>query len=160
MCWLNRTVKAPAWPGVLAEIAADDAVSSVDLPAESFGIRSSSVASRARPPSRSRTGSIGADVVAAIIDSEIDASHPALAGRVVRRRNFTEEPWGYPDMHGTAVAGIVGTSSPEITGVAPGVMMYLYKVLATNAYLTGTDFDGARALPLAVEDGADVANIS
>ena len=85
---------------------------------------------------------------------------PRSAGRVVRRRNFTEEPWGYPDMHGTAVAGIVGPSSPEITGVAPGVMMYLYKVLATNAYLTGTDFDGARALQLAVQDGADVANIS
>ena len=160
VCWLNRTVKAPAWPGVLAEIAADDAVSSVDLPRRI--VRDSIVVGgvTGAPAFRSRTGSIGADVVAAIIDSEIDASHPALAGRVVRRRNFTEEPWGYPDMHGTAVAGIVGASSPEITGVAPGVMIYLYKVLATNAYLTGTDFDGARALQLAVEDGADVANIS
>jgi serine protease AprX len=157
---LNRTVKAPAWPGVLAEIAADDAVSTVDLPRRI--VREAIVVGgvTGAPEFRSRTGSIGADVVVAIIDSEIDASHPALAGRVVRRRNFTDEPWGYPDMHGTAVDGIVGASSPQITGIAPDVMIYLYKVLATNAYLTGTDFDGARALQLAVEDGADVANIS
>ena len=47
----------------------------------------------------------------AVIDSEAALTHPALRDRVIHRRNYTREPWGTPDSHGTAVAGIIGADS-------------------------------------------------
>lgn len=92
-----------------------------------------------------------------MIDSEVSATHPALAGRVVHRRNFTAEPWGNPDGHGTAVAGIVAADDPDNGGIAPGVTIYNYKVLATNRFLNGDDCGGSAAIQQALEDGADLA---
>jgi serine protease AprX len=90
----------------------------------------------------------------------VAAAHPALDGRVVQRANYTREPWGHPADHGTAVAGIVGSSDALATGMAPGATIYNYKVLATNRFLNGDDFDGALAIQQALEDGVDVVNCS
>jgi serine protease AprX len=84
--------------------------------------------------------------------------HPALAGRVVHRRNFTAEGWGNPHAHGTAVAGIIAADDPGHGGLAPGAVIYNYKVLAGP--ISAEDFGGALAVQAALEDGAVVANCS
>jgi len=104
----------------------------------------------------SRSGHNGDGIIVAVIDSEVALRHPGLAGRVVHKRNFTGEAFGNPGDHGTAVAGIVASEE----GIAPGATIYNYKVLATNRFLNGEDFDGALALQRALEDGAHVANCS
>jgi serine protease AprX len=102
----------------------------------------------------------GKGIIVAVIDGEVALTHPALKGRVVHKANFTDEPWGHPASHGTAVAGIIASSDSTFSGMAPGATIYSYKVLATNPVLTGTDFDGALAIQQALEDGAHIANCS
>jgi serine protease AprX len=156
VCWLNRTIRARADARALAEVVADEGVERVDLPrrleAEIFQTRDV-VAAR---EFSSRNNESGEGIIVAVIDTEVSLAHPGFGGRVVQKRNFTQEPFGTPGGHGTAVAGIIGSAE----GMAPGVTIYNYKVLATNRFLNGTDFDFALALQRAVEDGAHVANCS
>jgi len=72
----------------------------------------------------------GAGVVAAIVDSGVDAAHPDLAGRVLPGRNV----WDGGDTgdvcgHGTHLAGIVAA-------VAPGAMLLPVKAMADECYGT------------------------
>jgi serine protease AprX len=156
VCWLNRTIRARADARALAEVVADVAVTRVDLPRrlEPDIFKTRDVV-EARGYS-SRNHESGEGIVVAVIDTEVALGHPGFGGRVVQKRNFTQEPFGTPGDHGTAVAGIIGSEE----GMAPGVTIYNYKVLATNRFLNGTDFDGALALQRALEDGVHVANCS
>lgn len=79
---------------------------------------------------------------------------------MVQRRNYVKEPWGTPDLHGTAVEGIIGSNDQSFTGMAPEATLYNYKVLATTRDLNGDDFHGALAIQQALEDGAHIANCS
>lgn len=159
VCWLNRTVRTFAAPVVLADVAHDDAIETIDVPRalradawprnlEAIGI----------PFERHPETPTGDGVILAVIDSEVALRHPALAGRVVHRRNFTPEGWGNPHAHGTAVAGIMAAADAEHGGIAPEAVIYNYKVLAGG--VSAEDFGGAVALQSALEDGAAVANCS
>jgi serine protease AprX len=160
VCWLNGTVRTWSDPRSLAEVAADDAVAAIDVTRRLMPDASPNQAAVGIPAYRAEHGLDGAGVTVAVIDSEVSLAHPALAGRVVHRRNYTPEPWGSPDVHGTAVAGILAADDPEHAGIAPGAIVYNYKVLATNRVLNGDDFGGALALQQALEDGCQVANCS
>jgi serine protease AprX len=161
VCWLNHTVRTFAAPEALAEVAAADSVTAFDVPRR---LRADADVANHRcidlPDFQDRTGSTGRGVTVAVIDGEVALTHPALAGRVVQRRNHTPESWGNPSPHGTAVAGIVGAADPTDAGIAPEVLIYGYKVLATAPAGNGDDFSGALAIQQALEDGADVANCS
>jgi serine protease AprX len=109
---------------------------------------------------RAAHGLSGKGVTVAVIDSESALGHPALSDRVIHRRNYTQEPWGTPAAHGTAVAGIVGAAGAEYTGMAPEATIYNYKILATHPVFNATDFEGALAIQQALEDGVRVANCS
>jgi serine protease AprX len=156
VCWLNRTIRTRTDARSLAEVVADEKVARVDLPrrleAEIFKTRD---VVEARGFS-SRNNESGEGIIVAVIDTEVALGQPAFGGRVVQKRNFTQEAFGTPGDHGTAVAGIIGS----VEGMAPGVTIYNYKVLATNRFLNGNDFDAALALQRAVEDGVHVANCS
>ncbi len=156
VCWLNRTIRTRADARSLAEVVADDKVTRVDVPrrleADIFATRDV-VAARGFGE---RNNDSGDGIVVAVIDTEVAFQHEGFGGRVVQKRNFTEEPFGTPGAHGTAVAGIIGSAE----GMAPGVTIYNYKVLATNRALNGNDMDFALALQRAVEDGVHVANCS
>jgi serine protease AprX len=147
-------------PRLLAEVAADRNITAVDLPRRLEAELNRSAQQIGAPQYRSRSGRTGRGVIVAVIDSEVAFRHPAFEDRVIQKRNLSRELWGNPDVHGTAVAGIIGANGPEIQGVAPGVTMYNYKVLATNRFLNGEDFDGALAIQQALEDGAHIANCS
>lgn len=161
ICWLNRTVRTWVGPESLAEVAADTAVSRIDV---SRRLMPDATTRNHRtiglPGFVQRTSATGRGVTVAVIDTEVALNHPALAGRVVHRRNYTAEPWGNPGGHGTAVAGIIGAADPDNGGVAPGVMIYNYKVVATNRFLNGDDFAGGVAIQQALEDNVDIANCS
>jgi serine protease AprX len=162
LCWLNQTMRTFAPPEALTEVAAADAVTSLDLPRR--------LAADADVPNHRCIGLpffqqqhpklTGHGVTVAVIDGEVALTHPALAGRVVQRRNYTPEPWGNPAPHGTAVAGIIAAADPRFAGIAPEATIYSYKVLATSPLGNGDDFSGSRAIQDALEDGADIANCS
>ena len=160
VCWLNRTVRSWSDPRNLAEVAADDSIERIDLPRRLAPEISTSGKTVGAPQFRKKFKRTGKGIIIAVIDGEVALTHPALKGRVVHKMNFTDEAWGHPHPHGTAVAGIIASKDSNFTGMAPEATIYSYKVLANNPSLTGTDFDGALAIQQALEDGAHIANCS
>lgn len=160
VCWLNRTVRSWADPRALAEVVSDDSVESVDLPRRLVPEINVSAGTVGAPQFRKKFKRTGKGIIVAVIDGEVSLNHPALKGRVVHRQNFTDETWGHPNSHGTAVAGIIASNDSNFTGMATEATIYSYKVLATDPALTGDDFDGSLAIQQALEDGAHIANCS
>lgn len=159
VCWLNQTLRTWTDPRALAGVAADPRVEQIDLPRRlraEVGTTGQTVRAIAF---RNMSGRTGKGIIVAVVDSEVARTHGAFGSRVVHRRNYTLEGWGNPDSHGTAVAGIIGADG-QLKGMAPGVTIYNYKVLATNEFLNADDFAGALAIQNALEDGAAIANCS
>ncbi|HYH08911.1 MAG TPA: S8 family serine peptidase [Thermoanaerobaculia bacterium] len=110
----------------------------------------------------------GDGITVAVIDTGIDYTHPALAGKVVGGWDFVNNDADAMDdfRHGTHVAGIIAAQSAEVTGVAPGVKLLAYKVL--NARGSGVTSDVIAAIERAMDpnndgdtsDHADVINLS
>jgi serine protease AprX len=160
-CWLNRTVRATADPLILSDVASDPSVERIDLPRRLMpDAVETDVVLEAVAALRGEGGPTGSGVTVGVIDSEVALGHPALLGRVIHRRNYTQEPFGTPGSHGTAVAGIVAARSADYEGIAPDAMIYSYKVLAEVPSLNSTDFEGALAIQHALEDGIRVVNCS
>ena len=55
----------------------------------------------------------------ALIDTGVDLSHPDLKKRIVLHENFVADSFYKPEIHGTAVAGIIGATwdNTAIAGV-------------------------------------------
>ena len=159
-CWLNQTMKTLPNPESVAEVAQDPLIAKIDLPR--MLKREVDQTGRAVYSSQYREHfrRNGNGVTIAVIDSEVAMDHPALQGRMYKMENFTAEPWGNPDYHGTAIAGIIGANDLQYTGIAPGVKLYNYKVLATTTAMDADDFGGTKAIEKALEDGMQIANIS
>lgn len=160
VCWLNGTLRTVTSAGKIADMASEASLNRIGLPrflARELDVTNATVGALAF---RTKHNVMGAGITVAVLDGEVDPSHPALAGRVLQRKNFSREPWGFPDPHGTGVAGIIATASDTISGMAPAVIVANYKLFASNPALRTTDFDGALAIQQAVEDGALVINCS
>jgi len=109
--------------------------------------------------------STGRNVVVAVVDSGVDASHPDLAGQLALRRNFVDQLPDAPEAHGTAVAGIIGAKTGNgvgIAGVAPGA-----RIMALRAcWETGNQparcntLTLAKAINFALENSARIINLS
>lgn len=160
VCWLNHTVRSFVHPRTLAEVMADPSIERIDLPRRLEAEINTSAKTVGAPSFRKKFKRSGKGIIVAVIDSEVALNHPALKGRVVHKQNYTAELWGNPGSHGTAVAGIIASNNEIFTGMAPEATIYNYKVLATNKFLNGDDFDGAVAIQQALEDGAHIANCS
>jgi subtilisin family serine protease len=110
----------------------------------------------------------GAGVLVAVIDTGIDATHPALAGKVVGGFDFVTHDDDPSDEngHGTHVAGIIAGEGEGVQGVAPDVKLLSYRVLDANG--EGLSSNIILALELAADpdrdndfsDHVDVANLS
>ena len=99
------------------------------------------------------------DVCVAVIDTGVMASHEELNGRVVRK--FDAHEGMDLNMHGTAVAGLIGAAMNNAkggAGIAPGVTIYDYRVLDSDG--SGNTSDIIEAVYQAVDDGAWVINMS
>ncbi|HUS08006.1 MAG TPA: S8 family serine peptidase [Bryobacteraceae bacterium] len=102
----------------------------------------------------------GDGVIAAVLDTGIDATHPAFAGVNLIRRNFTTDPDEDQHGHGTHCAGTIFGRAVNGTriGVAPGVKTAVIgKVLGkggggSDVLLTGIEW--------ALQNGAHVISMS
>ncbi len=106
-------------------------------------------------------GATGAGVRVAVIDSGVDAAHPAV-GRVTGgvaveydvdtgRTRYVDGPHDDLFGHGTACAGIVRRAAPDCE---------IYSVRVLGARLTGRGAVFAAGLEWAIENGMQVANLS
>lgn len=113
-------------------------------------------------------GWTGKGTTIAILDTGIDLDHPEFADRIVAAECFTGTcKAGYETVddnhalsHGTHVAGIAAAALDGVgtTGVAPDANLLIGKVAWDNGFY---DFTAAnRAISWAVENGADVINMS
>jgi subtilisin family serine protease len=102
----------------------------------------------------------GDGIVVAVLDTGIDASHPAFAGVSIIQKDFTGEGNGDQDGHGTHCAGTIfgRTTNGTRIGVAPGVKKALIgKVIGTEG---GSSDQIVRAIQWAVDNGANVISMS
>jgi type VII secretion-associated serine protease mycosin len=103
----------------------------------------------------------GNGVVVAVVDSGVDASHPALNGAVIPGADFTKSDVvsngdGRSDVdgHGTAMAGLI-VGHGQIQGVAPSA-----RVLPIRVGEEGGRTNFATGIRWAVDHGANIVNIS
>ncbi|HZW34724.1 MAG TPA: S8 family serine peptidase [Isosphaeraceae bacterium] len=86
---------------------------------------------------RSTYGVDGSGMTVAVIDTGVDYNNPALGGgfgpgaKVIAGFDFADNssnPIATTSQHGTAVAGLIGSSDPNDLGVAPGVRIVALRV--------------------------------
>lgn len=102
-------------------------------------------------------------MMAAVVDSGVDAGHEDLAGRLLPGYDFVNDD-AFPEDgvgHGTFVAGIIGALTDNgigMAGVAWEVTLLPVQVLDSNGY--GYDSDIAAGIIFAADQGARVINLS
>ncbi len=104
----------------------------------------------------------GRGVKIAVIDSGVDHGHRDLEGAVSESFDATGRKDTAPDVHGTAIAGIIRARG-LVTGIAPDA-----KLLAVRAFFAvpkrdlpeSTSFIVLRALDWSVQRGAQIVNLS
>lgn len=159
ICWLNSTIRVAGPMSGMSEVAHHRDLQLLDVSRtmrREMNISGGTV--RADSP-RVTFGVSGSGVRVAVIDGEVNVGHPAFGGRATLQENLTSEPFGSPDAHGTAVAGIICAADATFSGIAPGALVMNYKVFTTGISL-GDEFQGILAIEHALRDGADVANCS
>ncbi|MBI5595615.1 MAG: S8 family serine peptidase [Elusimicrobia bacterium] len=103
---------------------------------------------------------MGAGVRVAVLDTGIDATHPALKANYKGGFNSAAEGGDVKDGHGhgTHVAGTIAAGSKDIVGVAPQASLYAVKVLDDEG--NGTYASIIKGLEWAVENRMQVVNMS
>jgi subtilase family protein len=109
----------------------------------------------------------GRNVRVAAIDSGVEIDHPDLRGRVEIARNFVDAGDMVAELHGTAVAGIIGARADNgvgIVGVAPEARLMALRACwqapdDANSAMCNS-FTLAKALQFAIDHEARVINLS
>jgi len=106
----------------------------------------------------------GTGIIIAVIDTGVDFNHPDLFGwgpdgKVVGGYNFIQEDKLPLDTngHGTQVAGVIAADG-QLVGIAPKAKILAYKVSEDGEGVSSELI--IRAIEKAIEDGADIINIS
>ncbi|MDR7048591.1 subtilisin family serine protease [Duganella sp. 3397] len=106
----------------------------------------------------------GREVRVAVIDSGIDGEHPDLAGQLAVNTNFVDAGPPPPELHGTAVAGIIAARSGNggIVGVAPRAKLMGLRACwqTNNARTRCNSFTLSKALNYAILNNAKIINLS
>jgi major intracellular serine protease len=110
----------------------------------------------------------GRGVTVAVVDSTVDSHHLELRGRILSQRNLVDgRSSRHPEVHGTAIAGVIGSianNGEGIVGVAPESNIASLRACWTVDTVTGraqcSSFSIARALEVAMQLDADVINLS
>ena len=101
-----------------------------------------------------------------MIDTQVDASHPDLKGRIKVARNFAPQSPPKPEYHGTEVAGIIAANARNgigIAGIAPGARLMALRACwqrGASRKSACTSLNLARAMNYAIERGAKIINLS
>lgn len=111
--------------------------------------------------------STGKNARVAIIDSQVDLDHPDLKGRIFESENFVQDRTNAPELHGTAVAGVIAAiqgNGVGIVGVAPDARLMAlracWQLKANQADTVCDSLSLAKALHYAIEHKADIINMS
>ena len=103
----------------------------------------------------------------AVIDSQVDTSHPDLEGQFVGSRDFVSPPNREGEGHGTGIAGIIGARAGNnlgIAGVAPDARLLALRACRerpARAQRAACDSLAlAKALHFAIDSKAHVINLS
>ncbi|MBO3464231.1 S8 family serine peptidase, partial [Aetokthonos hydrillicola] len=107
-------------------------------------------------------------ICVAVLDGQVDQSHPCFAGanltQIQTLVSGVSNQQGSASNHGTHVAStIFGQPGSPVTGIAPGcrgLILPLFQDGAGNSIAPCSQLDLARAITQAVEQGANVINIS
>jgi subtilisin family serine protease len=108
----------------------------------------------------------GAGIRIAIIDSDADRTHEDLKGRIQRVKVFSNEGESADQIHGTAVASVIGARSNNtlgIVGIAPQATLELYVSCWSGGATrpaTCDSFSLSKALDSMLEDPPHVLNLS
>jgi hypothetical protein len=101
----------------------------------------------------------GNRVIVAVIDSEVDAGHPDIAGTVLESFESSADD-EQPHSHGTGMAGAI-VAHKTMLGTAPNVRLLTVRAFSTRANnVEGTTFNILKGLDWAAEKGARVVNMS
>lgn len=101
-------------------------------------------------------GLSGAGVRVAVLDSGIDAQHPALT--VHTQVETAGESTAIPGSHGTHCAGILASRDPFVPGVAPDIELIDVKVLRANG--TGRHTSITKGVDEALDLGVAIMSMS
>ena len=111
---------------------------------------------------KSTRNAFGQGVKVAILDSGVDPTHPALNGVLIQEKDLVQklpnQAWQKRNAHGTAIASVISSSFDDYVGIAPGCEILSYRVIDQSGFTDS--FTVASAIISAVEDGADVINLS
>jgi len=100
----------------------------------------------------------GENVLVAVIDSGIDASHPDLEGVIAARLDLVGDD--KPHSHGTGMAGAIA-SHGRLIGVAPRVRLLAVRAFGpASGSAEGTTFNILKGLDWSASQGARVVNMS
>lgn len=110
------------------------------------------------PQTQADFGLSGRNVTVAVLDSGVDANHPALVGKVVDEVSTANQPVNVPGAHGTHVAGTIASNDTVFQGVAFQCELINIKVLTAAG--GGQPQFVIAGLEQAVRRGAQVANLS
>ena len=107
----------------------------------------------------------GAGVRIAVIDTQVDALHPDLAGRVTRQHDLVGDGRMVGEHHGTAVSGVmaaVGGNGEGILGIAPEAQLIALRACWEQEARGSVcnSFTLARALSVALDEQVDIVNLS
>ena len=98
-----------------------------------------------------------AGVRVGLIDTGVDARHPALAGATIRQRGFAGPD--RPGAHGTAIASLLAGRSGAFSGAAPGAALFVADVYGGSPS-GGASTGVAQALAWMVQNDVPVVNVS
>jgi hypothetical protein len=101
----------------------------------------------------------GNRILIAVIDSEVDASHPDLAGAIVGNFDASADD-ERPHSHGTGMAGAIAARH-NMLGTAPSVGLLTVRAFSMRANTAeGTTFNILKGLDWAAAQGARIVNMS
>lgn len=108
----------------------------------------------------------GKNVTVAVVDTGVALDHQDLQSRIVGFQNFVPDSSYQGEIHGTAVAGIIGAGKNQfgIVGIAPDVSLLALRACrqVSETSSAGECFSTSlvQSLDAAIAAGVDIANLS
>jgi serine protease AprX len=163
--WLTNSVAADLTSEQLERIATREDIASVTAVKRRFA----TCLDVSRPliqadQVENNLGFDGTGITVAVLDTGVDATHPALAGVVTSQQDFTgasgnpAEGTGDLNGHGTHCAGVVASQDATRRGIAPGANIADIKIMDVNG--TTDQVIAVAGITAAVTLGVNVASNS